>query len=225
MIDILIPVLAVAITIFMLSGTFYLAKIAKKRVESNFKELGKRLGLKYVEPEKNYWKSLAKLNYTALNGTISGFPIKVNINTKSSGKSHAQYVVFELDLQTNHQNDIKIFHEGFFRNIGKKLGLQKDADINDDEFDSMYIVKTNSPGFARAIFSDSILKGKFIDNSKLMTNAEIGFQNNSIHFEALNSFYYKKEVDKLEELIRMSLLFAKKLQQIDNKHIDDGSFS
>jgi hypothetical protein len=225
MIDILIPVLAVAITIFMLSGTFYLAKIANKRVESNFKELGKRLGLKYVEPEKNYWKSLAKSNYTVLNGTISDFPIKVHVNTKSSGKSHAQYVAFELDLRTNHLNNIKIFHEGFFRNIGKKLGLQKDVDINDVEFDRLYILKTESPGFAKAIFSDNILKGKFIDNSRLMTNAEIGFQNNIIHFEALNSFYYKKEVDRLVELIRMSLLLAKKLQQIDNKHIDDGSFS
>jgi hypothetical protein len=58
-----------------------------------------------------------------------------------------------------------------------------------------------------------------------MSNAQIGFHHNSIHFEALNSFYYKKEVDRLVELIRMSLLLAKKLQQIDNKHIDDGSFS
>jgi hypothetical protein len=66
---------------------------------------------------------------------------------------------------------------------------------------------------------------KIVVSVRLMTNAEIGFQNNIIHFEALNSFYYKKEVDRLVELIRMSLLLAKKLQQIDNKHIDDGSFS
>jgi choline kinase len=66
---------------------------------------------------------------------------------------------------------------------------------------------------------------KMIDNYRLMNNAQIGFQNNSIHFEALNFFYNKKEVDKLEELIRTSLLLAQKLKQIDNKHFDDGSFN
>jgi hypothetical protein len=34
------------------------------------------------------------------------------------------------------------------------LGLQIDVDINDEEFDRLYITKTDSPGFARAIFSD-----------------------------------------------------------------------
>ncbi len=130
-----------------------------------------------------------------------------------------------MELSTNHKNNIKIFHEGFFRKIGKKLGLQKDVDIHDEEFDRLYIIKTDSPGFARAIFSDNILKEKMIDNYRLMNNAQIGFNHNSIHFEAINNFYYKKEVDRLEELIRMALLLAKKLQQIDNKHFDDGSFN
>jgi hypothetical protein len=225
MIDVLIPVLAVAITIILLSGTFYLAKIAKKRVESNFKELGKRLGLKYVEPERNFMKSLASFSNPELYGNISGFPIKVHVNIKSSGKSNAQYILFDLELKTNHQNSLKIFHEGFFRKIAKKLGLQKDVDINDEEFDRRYIIKTDSPGFARAIFSDNILKEKMINNHRLMDNAELGFRQNCIHFEELNTFYYKKEVDKLEELIKMSLLLAQKLKQTDNKHFDDGSFS
>jgi hypothetical protein len=64
-----------------------------------------------------------------------------------------------------------------------------------------------------------------IDNYRLMNNAQIGFHHNSIHFEAINSFYYKKEVDRLVELIRMSLLLAQKLKQIDNKIFDEGSFS
>jgi hypothetical protein len=223
--EILIPALILAFLLIIIAGTFYQAKMANKRVESNLKELGQRLGLNFIVPEKNFWKTLANLNHPKLDGNISGIPIKVRIEIRGSGKSKVQYIVFDVDLNTNHQNNIKIFHEGFFRRIGKKLGLQKDVDINDDEFDRLYILKTESPGFAKAIFSDNILKGKFIDNSRLMTNAEIGFQNNIIHFEALNSFYYKKEVDRLVELIRMSLLLAKKLQQIDNKHIDDGSFS
>ena len=225
MIDVLIPVIFVAILIFFLSGTFYLAKMASKRVEDNFKELGRRLGLNYIVPEKNFWKSIANLNHPKLDGNISGNPIKVHIETRGSGKSKVQYIVFDVDLNTNHQNNIKIFHEGFFRKIGKKLGLQKDVDIHDEEFDRLFIVKTDSPGFARAIFSDNILKEKMIDNYRLMNNAQIGFHQNSIHFEAINSFYYKKEVDKLEELIRTSLLLAQKLKQIDNKHFDDGSFS
>ena len=170
-------------------------------------------------------KSLASFSNPELYGNISGFPIKVHVNIKSSGKSTAQYILFDLELKTNHQNSIKIFHEGFFRKIAKKLGLQKDVDINDEEFDRRYIIKTDSPGFARAIFSDNILKKKMINNHRLMDNAELGFRQNSIHFEELNTFYHKKEVDKLEELIKMSLLLAQKLKQIDNKHFDDGSFS
>jgi hypothetical protein len=225
MIDVLIPVFFVAVLIIFLSGTFYLAKMASKRIENNFKELGQRLGLNFIVPEKNFWKNLANLNHPKLDGNISGIPIKVHIETRGSGKSKVQYIVFDVDLNTNHQNSIKIFHEGFFRKIGKKLGLQKDVNINDEDFDRLFIIKSDSPGFARAIFSDNILKEKMIDNYRLMNNAQIGFHHNSIHFEAINSFYYKKEVDKLEELIRMSLLLAQKLMQIDNKHFDDGSFS
>jgi hypothetical protein len=223
--EILIPALILAFLLIIIAGTFYHAKMANKRVESNFKELGQRLGLNFIVPEKNFWKNLANLNHPKLDGNISGIPIKVQIETRGSGKSKVQYIVFDVDLNTNHQNNIKIFHEGFFRRIGKKLGLQKDVDIHDEEFDRLYIVKTDSPGFARAIFSDNILKEKMIDNYRLMNNAQIGFHHNSIHFEAINSFYYKKEVDKLEELIRTSLLLAQKLKQIDNKHFDDGSFS
>ena len=223
--EILIPALILAFLLIIIAGTFYQAKMANKRVESNLKELGQRLGLNFIVPEKNFWKTLANLNHPKLDGNISGIPIKVRIEIRGSGKSKVQYIVFDVDLNTNHQNNIKIFHEGFFRRIGKKLGLQKDVDIHDEEFDRLYIVKTDSPGFARAIFSDNILKEKMIDNYRLMSNAQIGFHHNSIHFEAINSFYYKKEVDRLVELIRMSLLLAKKLQQIDNKHIDDGSFS
>ena len=225
MIDVLLPVFAVAFLIFFLSGTFYLAKMARKKVENNLKELAQRLGLNFIEPEKNFWKTLANLNHPKLDGNISGIPIKVHIETRGSGKSKVQYIVFDLELNSNHQNSIKIFHEGFFRKIGKKLGLQKDVDINDEDFDRLFIIKSDSPGFARAIFSDNILKEKMIDNFRLMKNAELGFKNNYIHFEAINTFYYKKEVDKLEELIRTSLLLAQKIMQIDNKHFDDGSFS
>jgi len=223
--DVLFPVFAVVFLIFFLSGTFYLAKMARKKVENNIKELAQRLGLNYIVPEKNFWKTLANLNHPKLDGNISGIPIKVNIETRGSGKSKVQYIVFDLELNSNHQNSIKIFHEGFFRKIGKKLGLQKDVDINDEDFDRLFIIKSDSPGFARAIFSDNILKEKMIDNYRLMKNAELGFKNNCIHFEAINTFYYKKEVDKLEELIKTSLLLAQKIMQIDNKHFDDGSFS
>jgi hypothetical protein len=223
--DVLFPVFAVVFLIFFLSGTFYLAKMARKKVDNNLKELAQRLGLNYIVPEKNFWKTLANLNHPKLDGNISGIPIKVHIETRGSGKSKLQYIVFDVDLNTNHQNNIKIFHEGFFRRIGKKLGLQKDVDIHDEDFDRLFIIKSDSPGFARAIFSDNILKEKMIDNYRLMNNAQIGFHHNSIHFEAINSFYYKKEVDKLEELIRMSLLLAQKLMQIDNKQFYDGNFS
>jgi hypothetical protein len=223
--EILIPALILAFLLIIIAGTFYLAKMASKRIENNFKELGQRLELNFIVPEKNFWKNLANLNHPKLDGNISGIPIKVRIEIRGSEKSKVPYIVFDVDLNTNHQNNIKIFHEGFFRRIGKKLGLQKDVDIHDEEFDLLYIVKTDSPGFARAIFSDNILKEKMIDNYRLMNNAQIGFHHNSIHFEAINSFYYKKEIDKLEELIRTSLLLAQKLKQIDNKHFDDGSFS
>ena len=225
MMEILIPIFTLAFLFLTLIGVFYIAKAARKRVDDNFKELGQRLSLNFHAADPNYWKRISNLSNPSLSGIISGYPITVTVSIRGSGKSKVQYIVFDMDLPTNHQNHLKIFHELFFQKIGKKLGLQKDVDINDEEFDRLYIVKTDSAGFARSILSDKILKEKLIDNYRLMNYAAISFEHDRIHFEAINTFYYKKEVAKLEELIRMSLLFAKKLQQIDNKHFDDGSFS
>jgi hypothetical protein len=181
-------------------------------MDNNYKELARKLGLNLEIPSTKIWKVIALSLYPKLHGKINGYDFQLYSFMRGTGKSKTIYTAFDIHVNYKSSYYLRIFHEDFFRKFGKMLGIQKDIEINDPEFDSLFIIRSDNEHFAKTILSDMILKNKLIEERRLLNNGLLKFENGILHYEGIKSIYSKKEVDNIEKLVKLSLLMIEKIQ-------------
>jgi RNA recognition motif-containing protein len=181
-------------------------------MDENFKELAYRFGLNFDISSSKKWKPNVFNLYPKLHGKVKGLDIQMYNIVRGSGKSQAIYIAVDIFVGNSSSHTLRIFHEDFFRKFGKILGLQKDIEINDSEFDGQYIVRSDNAEFAKTILSDLVLKNKLIEEKQLFNNAVLKFENGILHYEGINNLYNKKEIDKMEARVKLAVLMAETIQ-------------
>jgi hypothetical protein len=218
MTDAIILTSVLSFIFLVMIGIFYLSIHYRKKMDNNYKELARRLGLNLDIPSTKMWKVVTLSLYPKLYGKINGFDFQLYSFMRGTGKSKTLYTAF--DIHVNHKSSyyLRIFHEGFFRKFGKLLGIQKDIDINDPEFDGLFIIRSDNEHFAKTILSDMILKNKLIEERPLLNNGEFKFENGILHYEGIKSLYSRKEVYNIEGLIKLALIMIEKIQDNSGKN-------
>ena len=80
--------------------------------------------------------------------------------TVGSGKNQRTYTAFKIKTTNRYSYSFRLYKEGFFSKIGKGLGMQ-DIQIEDEEFDKNYIIKSNDDYFMKTLLEDA-LKSHFL---------------------------------------------------------------
>jgi hypothetical protein len=210
--DTIILICMFTIILSVLFVTFYLSIHYRKKMDENFKELASRFGLNFEIPVKKIWKPYIFNVYPKLNGNYKGLEMQMYNIVRGSGKSQAVYVAVDIQIGNSSSHTLSIFNENFFRKFGKMIGIQKDIEINDPEFDGLFIVRSDNAEFAKTILSDLVLKNKLIEEKRLFHNGVLKFEHGILHYEDLNKLYNKKEVDKMEARVKLAVLMSEILK-------------
>jgi hypothetical protein len=212
--------------IFLFSGVIAIVIVVSKHfrkiIEKNFSILGDRLELRYEYSKPGILEMLFKYPSPELKGKLAEeYPIRIYVIVRGSGKSRVYYMAFDIETGISHNNSISLLHEGFIRKMGKFLGVQKDIQINDEDFDNHFIIKSDSSLYAKTLLSDPDLREKLLNDYRLLNNGEIKFNNGILHYEGIKTMYNSAEIDNMEALVYLSLQLIKRLKQVKNMDFDD----
>ncbi|MDY6958305.1 MAG: DUF3137 domain-containing protein [Halobacteriota archaeon] len=73
-------------------------------------------------------------------GSYRGHNVILETYAVSTGQVTVVYTRLKVDVKNMKELSLRVYHEGFFSKIGKRLGMQ-DIETKNPEFDEMYIVK------------------------------------------------------------------------------------
>ncbi len=85
----------------------------------------------------------------AIDAPIDGVDVHIDLYTVRHGDSSTTYTRVTAMAETPFGLTLRIHQEGFFSNIGKKLGMQ-DVAVGHPEFDDLFVVKASDEDLARA---------------------------------------------------------------------------
>jgi hypothetical protein len=194
----------------------------QEKIKENMAVLGQRLNLEYKFNKPSTFSAFLRYTHPELVGVISErYPIRIYIKVKGSGKNQVYYMAFDLDSRTNKPYRFTLMHEGFFRKIGKALGMQKDIEIRDDEFDSQFIIKSDNALFAKQLLVDPELRDVFLNQYNLLNNGEFKIENGKLFYEGIKSIYNSREIDNMEGLVKMALVLVKRLEEMESESFTD----
>lgn len=96
----------------------------------------------------------------------AGWPIVVDTYTVSTGQSNVTYTRARASYRAQTPFRCKVWKEGFFSRIGKKLGMQ-DLTVGHPVLDRDFVVQSDSPGPARALLAGSRVGELLLRDPKL----------------------------------------------------------
>lgn len=136
---IVIPIAVFFIIIFaIVFAAVFLINSKKRRI---LKELAANLSA-YI-PKISWYASL-KGNYLGLNYSIALIP---------ASRNSPAYLV--IRLFKNSFFKLRIYKESFLSNLGKKIGLVREAKIRDEIFDSEFLIFSNKPEIAASYLNNA----------------------------------------------------------------------
>ncbi|MDY6865197.1 MAG: DUF3137 domain-containing protein [Halobacteriota archaeon] len=128
-------------------------------------------------------------------GSYRGHNVILDTYTVSTGQVTVVYTRLKVDLKNNKRVSLRVYHEGFFSKIGKRLGMQ-DIETKNSEFDGMYVVKGNDEIEVLSILDSSV-------QSKILSLREPGKFNMTLKDGSL--IYEESGISTDIELLRSHL--------------------
>jgi hypothetical protein len=96
----------------------------------------------------------------------AGWPILVDRYTVSTGQSTVTYTRAGAGFRAQTPFRCKVWKEGFFSRIGKKLGMQ-DMVVGNPVLDRDFVIQSDSPGLARSLLAGSRVGELLLRDPKL----------------------------------------------------------
>ncbi len=96
----------------------------------------------------------------------AGWPILVDTYTVSTGQSNVTYTRARAGFHAQTPFRCKVWKEGFFSRVGKKLGMQ-DLTVGNPVLDRDFVIQSDSPGQARALLAGSRVGELLLRDPKL----------------------------------------------------------
>jgi hypothetical protein len=96
----------------------------------------------------------------------AGYPIVVDTYTVSTGQVTVTYTRARASFRAQTPFRCKVWKEGFFSRIGKKLGVQ-DLTVGHPVLDRDFVIQSDSPGQARALLAGSRVGELLLRDPKL----------------------------------------------------------
>lgn len=192
-----------------------ISKQQKKKIHTQFELMAERLGLQLSIQDLDFFSSLFKEAYPELTGNLNErYPVRIFMFTRGSGKHRKTFIAFELTCNNPQKHNLTLMIEGFFRKIGKAIGMQEDIQIRDDEFDNQFIIKSNNHLFAKQILADPDLREEFLQNHRAFLSGTLKLDKNVIHYEAQATLSTPQVASQLEQMLKLSLLLAHRLEEM-----------
>ena len=104
--------------------------------------------------------------------------------------------------------------ETFTHKIGKKIGLQKDIELRDPEFDNQFIVKSDQHLFVKELLADPDLREQFIANKAAFENGVIKLEGNALYFDNHLSMDNPDIFKNTKIMIKLAVLIAERLDEM-----------
>jgi hypothetical protein len=93
--------------------------------------------------------SLLQRRSMVIDAPIEGVNVRIDLHTVHNGKSSTTYTRVAAMAEAPPSLTLRIYEEGFFTTVGKKLGMQ-DVVVGHAEFDDLFVVKASDEDLARA---------------------------------------------------------------------------
>jgi hypothetical protein len=211
-----VPIFAVFIVVF--GVILVINSFSKNTTANNFKTLADRLKIDFHYEKPDIFTSLFREVHPELSGLyMEQYPLRIHVIVEGSGKHRRRYIAFELETKSNKPHNLTLMHEGFFRKIGKAMGMQPDIDVRDEEFDQKFIVKSDNALFAKQVLADPDLRELFLNRYYLLNNAQLSFSGGSIRYKGSWSAFDGTVNSKIEGLVNLSVELARRLEETDNQ--------
>lgn len=207
-----------AIFIVVFGVILVINNFTKNNSANNFRALAERLKLDFHYEKPDIFTSLFREVHPELSRLyMEQYQLRVHVIVEGGGKNKRRYIAFQLDTKSNKSHNLTLMHEGFFRKIGKALGMQADIEVRDEEFDQKFIVKSDNALFAKQILADPDLRELFLNRYYLLNNAQLSFSGGSIRYKGSGSLFNSSEINKVEGLVNLAVALAKRLEETDNQ--------
>lgn len=185
-------------------------------ITQNFQILADKLQLRLDVPELNFWQKLFVSRYPELNGLFEErYNLRIYMYSTGSGKSKKIYTGFSISCSNSKRRSLMLSREGVFQKIGKAIGMQKDIELRDEEFDSRYILKSSDSLFVKELFADPDLREFFIKYDYAFVMGRLNLMNDSLEFQRtgiLNTDYERK---RIVVAIRLAVKIAERLEEME----------
>jgi len=191
-------ILIVCISLLVFGIIFWFGLHQKQKLNGAFSDLASKMGCQAALPESRWF------GFPSISGTYRNYPLRIWMFTRSSGsgKSRSTTTYTAFSLRTNGSNDFEfhIYEQGFFSKIGISLFGMQDVQINDDEFDRAFVIKTKDENRIMEFFTPDI-KQKCLDCARRYTAFGIKYAGGDLYYERAGTMGSEKFRAELEVLI------------------------
>lgn len=119
-----------------------------------FKDTTKDLLISFANEVSGEYVEVGKTKKTVVI-PHEGFQICFDFYTVSTGNTYTVYARFRTLIKTYHPFTFRIVKQGFFQNIAKIFG-HEDIEINDPEFDDMFVISSNNPPLIQKVLVEGV---------------------------------------------------------------------
>jgi hypothetical protein len=213
--------------IFILFGIFVLIIIivddfSKQKILKNFKSLAERLNLEFRYEKGSNWEYFRTYPMPELHGKLlNNFPAKIYIKIKGSGKQKIKFLTIEIKSSLAKRHYLILKRERFFNQLEKKLNINNDIQIRDEDFDKKILISSDNHLYAKALLVDPDTREFILNHLILIGNNSISINKDILSFEKQINLYYDFNVQKIEAIIKFCLELMQKFKENEDFYFKD----
>jgi len=195
---------------------YFLSTVHYRSIERHFQVLAEKLDLQVQLANQSTFGRIFSMKYPSVEGQIDErFSIRVYMYSRGGGKSKKTYTAFQLSCSNPRQESMTLHREGIFQKIGKAIGMQKDIELRDDDFDKRYILKSSNALFVKELFADPDFREFFIKYDFAFVDGQLKLNHSGIEFERMRILNTEHERKCTIVAIRLAVKIAERLEEME----------